>query len=115
MVLRTTFGRPWPYCVAHLCHIASVSGRRAEEKTEAALRAAGYEKEADAVGAVRRRRNWSPYVVRLIADLQQALRDRGMIDKLRFLLYPSRLTEQDAAIIRKDDEGVIWLGKDSEE
>ena len=78
--------------------------------TEEALRAAGYENEADAICAVRTRRNWSQYTVKLIADLQHALRKRGMIDKLRFLLYSSGLTEQDEAIIRKDDEGVIWLG-----
>jgi hypothetical protein len=79
--------------------------------TEEALRAAGYEDAADAVGAVRTRRNWSQYVVELIADLQQVMRKRGMIDKLRFLLYSSGLTDQDKAIIRKDDEGVIWLGE----
>ena len=79
--------------------------------TEEALRAAGYESAADAVGAVRTRQNWSQYVVELIADLQQVMRKRGMIDKLRFLLYSSGLTEQDKAIIRKDDEGVIWLGE----
>jgi len=28
---------------------------------------------------------------------------------LRILLYPSRLTEDDAARIREDDAGVIWL------
>jgi len=78
--------------------------------TEEALRAAGFESEAEAVCAVRTRRNWSQYVVKLLADLQRAMRDRGMIEKLRFLLYSSRLTEQDKAIIRKDDEGVIWLG-----
>lgn len=79
--------------------------------TEEALRTAGYEDAADAVCAVRTKRNWSQYTVKLIADLQHAMRKRGMIDKLRFLLYPSGLTEQDKAIIRKDDEGVIWLGE----
>ncbi len=41
------------------------------------------------------------------------MRDLGTIEKLRFLLYPSKLTEQDEATIRKDDEGVIWLGQES--
>jgi DNA repair photolyase len=79
--------------------------------TEEVLRAAGYDNEADAIGAVRTKRSWSQYTVKLIADLQHAMRKRGMIDKLRFLLYSSGLTEQDKAIIRKDDEGVIWLGE----
>jgi DNA repair photolyase len=81
------------------------------KNTEEALRTAGYENEADAICAIRTRRNWSKYVVKLIADLQQTMRKRGMIDKLRFLLYSSGLTEQDKAIILKDDEGVIWLGE----
>lgn len=81
------------------------------KNTETALRTAGYAREADAVGAVRTRANWSRYAAELIANVQKATRERGMIDKLRFLLYPARLTEQAEAAIREDDEGVIWLGK----
>jgi hypothetical protein len=80
------------------------------QNTEESLKTAGYKDAADAVRAVRTKRSWSQYVVQLIADLQHAMRRRGMIDKLRFLLYSSGLTEQDKDIIRKDDEGVIWLG-----
>ena len=79
--------------------------------TKEALRATGYENEANAVCVIRRQVEWSRYVVNLIANIQQATRERGMIDKLRFLLYPSGLTEQDEAAIRSDDDGVIWLGK----
>jgi len=79
--------------------------------TEEALRAAGYDSEANAICAIRTKRNWSQYTVKLIADMQHAMRELGMIDKLRFLLYPSGLTDQDKAIIRNDDEGVIWLGE----
>lgn len=35
------------------------------------------------------------------------------IAKLRFLLYPSKLTTEDADRNRRDDAGVIWLGKAS--
>ena len=31
--------------------------------------------------------------------------------KLRFLLYPSGLLDEDLAKIEKDKAGVIWLGK----
>jgi hypothetical protein len=31
------------------------------------------------------------------------------LEDLRFLLYPSRLTEQDATWIKKHGEGVVWL------
>ena len=30
-------------------------------------------------------------------------------EKLRFLLYPSDLTDQDCQTIRNDDAGVVWL------
>lgn len=33
------------------------------------------------------------------------------IGKLRFLLYPSRLLPEHIEVIKKDDAGVIWLGK----
>ena len=79
--------------------------------TEEALRATGYENEANAVCVIRRQVEWSRYVVDLIANIQQATRERGMIGKLRFLLYPGGLMEQDEATIREDDAGVIWLGK----
>jgi len=82
------------------------------KNTEEALRASGYEDKANAVCVIRRQAEWSRYVVSLIANIQQATRERGMIDKLRFLLYSSGLTEQDKATIQKDDEGVIWLGKE---
>ena len=77
------------------------------KNTEHALRSAGYEKEADAVGAVRVRTNWSPYVAGLIANIQRAMRRHRMINKLRFLLYPGRLAKQDRKAIERDDQGVI--------
>ena len=85
------------------------------KNTEEALRAAGHEEAADAVHAIRSKANWSRYVVELVANVQRAMRSRGMIDKLRFLLYPSRLAQQDRAAIERDDEGVIWLGKNEKE
>ena len=35
----------------------------------------------------------------------------GMIDKLRFLLYPSGLTDRDRAKIRRDGVGIVWLDR----
>ena len=79
--------------------------------TEEALRVGGFAAEADAVGAIRHRVNRSPYVVRLVQNVQRAMRKQRMIGKLRFLLYGGDLLEQDRAAIKKDGEGVIWLGK----
>jgi len=76
-----------------------------------ALELWGYGDEARAVEKVRQWPHWSHYVRGLVRSTQDAVRSRMDIAKLRFLLYPSRLTSEDAAEIRKDDAGVIWLGK----
>ena len=77
--------------------------------TEEALREKGFTAEAEAVSLIRQRRHWSGYVAQLVADVQTAMRKHMGIDRLRFLLYPTGLTEADQSSIRKDDEGVVWL------
>ena len=79
--------------------------------TQEALEAAGYSAEASAIERIRHEVNWSPYSASLVANVQEAMRKHEMIDKLRFLLYPSGLTEGDKKRVRKDDQGVIWLGE----
>lgn len=44
----------------------------------------------------------------LTSNIRQAY---GRAVKLRILLYQSRLAATDAATIRQDDAGIIWLGK----
>jgi DNA repair photolyase len=77
--------------------------------TAEALRTAGFVSEAEAVDAVRHRPTHSAYTRQLIGHLQRAMRKHRIIRKLRFLLYPSGLTETDKSAIRKDDTGVVWL------
>jgi hypothetical protein len=77
--------------------------------TENALRAAEFGMEADAVSTVRKRAAWSPYVVRLVENMQKSMRQHLTVDQLRFLLYPSNLTESDTTQIRKCGAGVVWL------
>ena len=76
---------------------------------EEALGANGFHAEAEAVHLVRRQKNWSAYVAKLLADIQKAMRRHRMIRKLKFMLYPKRLLVVDRKAIEKDDEGVIWL------
>jgi len=77
--------------------------------TEEALQDAGFAGEANALAGIRRTENWSPYVADLIRDLQASLRHHGMAEKLRFLLYPTKLQPADKAHIEADDTGVVWL------
>jgi DNA repair photolyase len=81
--------------------------------TEQALRSAGYAAEADQVARVRQGIEWSAYTRRLLVNVQASLKRRHSLPKLRFLLYPSRLTPGDELWIRQHDSGVRWLGKDA--
>jgi DNA repair photolyase len=85
---------------------------RALTHTIHALRRAGYDAEAAAVDKIRNKIAWSAYTLRLAANLQRVLRRHGALDTLRFLLYPSNLTEADAAQLRRHGEGIVWLGKE---
>ena len=82
--------------------------------TERALRDAGFSHEAETIAGIRHQPEWSAYVVRLLSNVQEALRRFNAIDKLRFLLYPSRLAVKDAEWIRNHGEGVRWLGKEKD-
>ena len=84
------------------------------KSTEEALRQAGFPREADAIAEIRHKAGWSAYVARLLNDVQAALRRFDALDKLRFLLYPSRLTGKDMEWIRNHGEGVRWLGKEKD-
>jgi DNA repair photolyase len=82
------------------------------KNTENSLREAGFEMEAEAVGAVRKTKNWSPYAADLVEKLQGSIKRYGMQGKLRYLLYPKSLTDADRNRIRKNDAGVVWLGEE---
>jgi len=79
--------------------------------TEQALRAAGYGGAADAIAQVRHKAGWSAYTRRLLDNVRQALWRRGAIQKLRFLLYPSKLSAADDRWILAHPAGVKRLGK----
>ena len=71
----------------------------------------GYGRQAKAIENIRKQKEWSRYVVELLANTQSSVRRHFDITKLRFLLYPSRLLPRDLMEIREDDAGVVWLGK----
>lgn len=79
--------------------------------TQQALMDNGYLDEAAAIESIRTQKGWSQYTAQLISNVQQGVRKLYDINRLRFLLYPSRLTKEDASQIKQDDAGVIWLGR----
>lgn len=79
--------------------------------TEEVLAKHGYHAEANAIAAVRKQTEWSRYAVRLVSNVQKSVRDHFDVDRLRILLYPSRLTPADRDQVRRDDAAVVWLGK----
>ena len=80
-------------------------------QTEDALRRAGHEEEAEAVGSIRKKKELSAYAIRLLRDIQFAVGQRGSMHKLRFLLYQSTLTKIDQVSVQSDMSGVKWLVK----
>jgi DNA repair photolyase len=76
-----------------------------------ALRQAGFDEHAADIDAIRNRARWSRYVTDLISTVQASVREHFDVQRLRFLLYPSRLTPTDREQIKRSDDGVVWLGK----
>jgi DNA repair photolyase len=77
--------------------------------TQQVFRDHGFPAEAEAISAIRKRPVWSQYVVNLVQNIQQAMRTHMNTGKLRFLLYPKGLAENDCQTIKKHDAGVVWL------
>jgi DNA repair photolyase len=77
--------------------------------TEEALRASGHANSADGIAEIRRRVNWSPYVVRLIRNLQGSFAQNLSLRHLQFLLYSTGLTAEDTQWIQSHGAGVVWL------
>jgi len=77
--------------------------------TEEALSQADFIAEAKSLSRIRRTANWSLYVADLIHNLQETLRRHNMIEKLRFLLYTTKLQPAHRTCIEADSAGVIWL------
>lgn len=73
------------------------------------LEKSGLPRVAAAVAGIRKREEWSRYVVNLIANVQQSVRRYFDVSKLRFLLYSSRLLPKHVEQIQQDDAGVVWL------
>ena len=88
-------------CGAEEVYAEAVNPRgRGLIETANALRAVGHGAEADAVDRVRKKASHEEYVQRLIGNVQKAVREHGMIDKLRFLLYGSGLSRRGQAANR---------------
>lgn len=76
-----------------------------------ALKEAGYKKESKAVDAIRNAAKWSEYATKLLKTLQDVMKEQNALPKLRYLLYINDLQSKELEAIKKNAEGVIWLGK----
>lgn len=81
-------------------------------KTQAALLDHGYQVEADAIAEIRQIHRWSGYATSLIRTVQESVRRHLGIERLRILLYPSRLDPADIERLREDEAGIVWLGRE---
>ena len=77
--------------------------------TAKTLASHGYATEAQAIHQIRQQKNWSVYVVNLLKNVQEAVRQLYDINRLRFLLYSKNLHPVCLRQIKSDDAGVIWL------
>lgn len=58
---------------------------------------------------IRNSEGWSNYAFNLIRTAQKIAHKFGVIEKVRILLYPKRLTDQHRELLRNDSQGIIWL------
>lgn len=77
--------------------------------TQEALEENGYWDEAQAVKAIRKKKNRSQYTYDLIRNLQKSVKEHSDIRKLRFLLYPNNLQQEHASKLKKNGQGIVWL------
>ena len=82
------------------------------KRTAEQLGAAGFTAAAEEVNRVRSQEEWSHYTVGLLKDIRQVLAARQAADKLRFLLYPARLTPAVREWVQNNMLGVKWLEKE---
>jgi hypothetical protein len=78
-------------------------------RTSAALRLAGFLDEAIAIDHVRKKGNWSSYTTALIKEAIDVADSKGVLDKLKILLYPKNLSRKHRAELKKFDQGIVWL------
>ncbi len=97
-------------CGAEEVYAEAVNPRgRGLIETANALRAVGHGAEADAVDRVRTKAAHMEYVQRLVGNVQKAMLEHQMIDKLKFLLYGSGLSAAAKRQIQADNAGIVWL------
>ncbi len=102
-------------CGAEDIWIENVNPRgKALVNTEEALRHYAFTLEADAIKSIRTASNRSKYIRDLIDNVISIATKKKVLDKTHFLLYPSSLTAEDKAALKKYEKGIIWLEKDAD-
>jgi DNA repair photolyase len=76
---------------------------------ERGLRAQGLLDIADRLKSIHTKESWAAYTLELLGWVQRFAHDRFEARRIRFLLYPTMLTEESRRRIKVDDATVIWL------
>jgi DNA repair photolyase len=111
-----------PDDIQDLVHLANMIGaeeifvealnphRRELILTQKVLQETGHGDEAAVICWIRTKCAWSANVRYLVKQVQQGVRHRySNTERLRFLLYPKALLQEDLSAIQNDDGGVVWL------
>ncbi len=78
--------------------------------TDEALVAGGFKSEPAAIEKIRTWDDWSPYCADLLSTVQHVTPQHGLLEKFRFLLYPTHLTDRDLQRIQANDSRVMAWG-----
>ena len=79
-----------------------------------ALQEAGLEAEAQAVETIRKKASWSVYATSLIKLAISVAKSHGVLNKLHILLYPTYLSLEHVAELKKCGREIIWLKEPDE-
>jgi len=103
------------FCKSHNAEeiwVEAINGRgKAFDNVSRALKSAGFDWEAAGIDSIRSQSGWSDYATQLALNAHKAVcQVYGNPDRLRYLLYPSKLTASDEAVLRGLGPCVKWLG-----
>jgi hypothetical protein len=74
-----------------------------------ALSASGFQEAAKRIDAIRHGAQWNEYAVQFVQRAQEVAEKKGVLDHLHILLYSSSLTQENMAVLKTREHGIVWL------